>query len=94
MAVPSFEELLTLWKIDSSTLEQPFGDDHILDFATKRLDEREMLAKSVKIPASEIDTIKEGAARLRPMRMLECWKRRCGSRATYGVMIEALLSSN
>jgi hypothetical protein len=90
MAVPSFEELLSRWKIDSSTLKQPFSDVHILDFATK-LDGWEILAKSVKIPTSEIDTIEEKAARLRPMKMLECWKRRCGSEATYGAMIEALL---
>jgi hypothetical protein len=91
MAVPSLEELLTRWKIDSCTLEQPISNDHILDFATK-LDGWEMLAKFVKIPTSKIDSIKaQGAAELQPMKMLECWKRRRGSEATYGAMIEALL---
>jgi hypothetical protein len=91
MAVPSFEELLTRWKIDSSALEQSFSDDHILDFATK-LDGWEILAKFVRVPNSEIDSIKDkGAAQLQPMKMLECWKRRCGSKATYRAMIEALL---
>ena len=93
MAVPSFEELLIRWKIDGSTLEEPFSDGHILDFATK-LDGWEMLAKFVGIPTAEIDTVKAKEAELRPMRMLECWKRRCGSKATYGAMIQALLQIN
>ena len=54
MAVPSFEELLTRWKIDNSTLQQPFSDDHVRDFATK-LDGWEMLATFVGIPTLEID---------------------------------------
>ena len=91
MAVPSFEELLTRWGINSSTVEQPFSDGHILDFATK-LDGWEILANFVGIPPSKIDSIKaQGVAELRPMRMLECWKRRRGSKATYGAMIHALL---
>ena len=91
MAIPSFEELVTRWEINSSTLEQPFSDGHILDFATK-LDGWEMLAKFVGIPPSKIDSIKaQGAAELQPMKMLECWKRRRGSKATYGAMIQVLL---
>ena len=92
MAVPSFEELLIQWKIDGSTLEEPFSNSHILDFATK-LDGWEILANFVGIPPSNIDSIKaaQGAAELQPMKMLECWKRRRGSKATYGAMIQALL---
>ena len=56
MAVPSYEELLTRWKIASSTVEQSFSDIHILDFATK-LDRWEMLAKFLRIPNSEIESI-------------------------------------
>ena len=93
MAVPSFEELLTRWKIDNSTLQQPFSDDHGRNFGAK-LDGWELLATFVGIPTSEIDNIKSKEAELRPMKFLECWKRRRGSKATYGAMIQALLQIN
>ena len=94
MAVPTYEELLTQWKIDSTILEQVFNDNHFINFASK-LDRWEMLAKSLRIPNSEIESIKDkGGLELQRIKMLECWKQRCGSKATYKAMIEALLQIN
>ena len=94
MAVPSYEELLTQWKIDSASVEQTFSDYRVMEFASK-LDRWEMLAKSLKIPNSEIESIGDkGTAELQRIKLLECWKHRCGSKATYKAMIEALLQIN
>ena len=94
MAVPTYDELLTQWKIDNTILEQVFNDNHFIDFASK-LDRWEMLAKSLRIPNSEIESIKDkGGLELQRIKMLECWKQRCGSKATYKAMIEALLQIN
>ena len=87
-------QLLTQWKINSGVMEMEFDDNHFVDFASK-LDKWEMLAKSLKIPNSEIESIKnEGGMQLQRIKMLESWKQRCGSKATYRAMIEALLQIN
>ena len=94
MAVPTYEDLLTQWKMDSAIMEQEFNDKHFMDFASK-LDRWEMLAKSLRIPNSEIESIKDkGGFELQRIKMLECWKQRCGSKATYKAMTEALLQIN
>lgn len=94
MAVPTYEELLRQWEIGNTAMEQEFDDNHLMDFASK-LDRWEMLAKSLRVPNSEIETIKdEGGVQLQRIKFLECWKQRCGSRATYRAMIEALLQIN
>ena len=93
MAVPSYEELLIHWKINNTIMEQEFSDSHIVDFASK-IDKWEMLAKSLKIPNSEIENIEDkhkGDLELQRVNLLECWKQRCGSKATYRAMTEALL---
>lgn len=91
MAVPSYENLSTRWKIDSSIMKQEFSGSHIMDLASK-IDKWELLAKSLEIPNPEIERIKnEPGLELQRIKLLESWKQRCGSKATYKAMVEALL---
>ena len=51
-----------------------------------------MLAKSLRITNQDIESIRnKGGAELQRLKLLECWKHRCGSKATYKVLAEALL---
>ena len=94
MAVPTYEDLLKRNNIDNVVMEQEFSDSHVMEFASK-LGRWEMLAKSLKIPDSEIEAIKDGRElELQRIKLLEYWKQRCGSKATYRAMIEALLQIN
>jgi hypothetical protein len=59
------------------------------------LDVLETLARFLGIPNSDITVIKnQGCAIEQRMRMLECWKQRRGSMATYEAMVKALLKIN
>ena len=90
MAVPTYDELLVRFKVKRSHMELPFRDDHKIDLAL-RLDSCtcELLARSLAIPTSEIDNITNN--RKKAIHLLECWKRRCGSGATYELLAKALL---
>ena len=49
------------------------------------------LAFSLRIP-SEIEDIKsQGGKGMKGIRLLQCWKQRYGSKATYKVLVETLL---
>ena len=94
MAVPTYDELLAKYNIEKSIMEQTF-DDEILRELSLALDTWETLAKFLGIPNSDITAIKnQGCAIEQRMRMLECWKQRCGSMATYEAMVKALLKIN
>ena len=94
MAVPSYDELLARVGVEKSEMEQTVQDSHLTKFSFK-LDRWELLAKSLELPKSEIEKIKEqGDAEERRDKMLECWKQRCGSRATYETLTRALLRIN
>ena len=89
--VPTYEELLGRCKVDSSLMEQTFSDDHLMEFGSQ-LDEWEKLAFCFKIPSPEIEEIKsQGGKGMKGIRVLQYWKQRCGSMATYKVLVEALL---
>ena len=75
-------------------MEQTF-DGEIIRELSLALDTWETLAKFLGIPNSDITAIKnQGCAIEQRMRMLECWKQRCGSMATYEAMVKALLKIN
>ena len=94
MAVPTYDDLLTRWKVEKSLMKQTFNDDDLIRFGSK-LDSWEILARHLKIPNSEIANIKsQGDLELQKIKMLECWKRRCGSVASYEIMTKALLDIN
>ena len=90
MAVPTYDELLVRCKVNRSLMKLSFRDDHKLDLAS-RLDSCtcELLATSLAIPTSEIDNIMN--SRMKIICLLECWKQRCGSMATYELLTKALL---
>ena len=75
-------------------MKQTFDDEHLREFSLA-LDTLETLAKFLGIPNSDITAIKsQGCAIEQRMTMLECWKQRCGSMATYEAMVKALLKIN
>ncbi|MCG8623792.1 MAG: death domain-containing protein [Proteobacteria bacterium] len=94
MAVPTYDELLAHYNVEKSIMKQTFDDEHLREFSLA-LDTLETLAKFLGIPNSDITAIKnQGCAIEQRMKMLECWKQRCGSMATYEAMIKALLKIN
>ena len=94
MAVPTYDELLAHYDMEKSIMKQTFDDKHLREFSLA-LDTLETLAKFLGIPNSDITAIKnQGCATEQRMRMLECWKQRCGSMATYEAMVKALLKIN
>ena len=91
MAVPTYDELLARHDMEKSIMEQTFDDEYLRQFSLT-LDTWETLAKFLGMPDSEIANIKShGNAKEQRLRMLECWKQRCGSMATYREMVKALL---
>ena len=94
MAVPTYDELLARVGVESFEMEQAIGEKNLTEFSLK-LDRWEMLAKSLELPKSEIERIKEqGDTEERRDKMLEHWKQRCGSKATYETLTRALLRIN
>ena len=94
MAVPTYDELLKNNDMEKSIMKQTFDDEHLREFSLA-LDTLETLAKFLEIPNSDITAIKnQGTAIEQRTRMLECWKQRCGSMATYEAMVKALLKIN
>ena len=91
MAVPTYDELLAHYDMKKSIMKQTFDEEHLREFALS-LDVWEKLARFLAIPSPDIMNIKSlGDMEEQRMRMLECWKQRCGSLATYEVMVKALL---
>ena len=91
MAVPTYNELLTHYDLDSSIMRETFDDERLRQFSLI-LDVWETLAKFLEMPNSNIMSIKsQGDVEVQKLRMLECWKQRCGSMATYEAMVKALL---
>ena len=94
MAVPIYDELMAHYDVEKSIMKQTFDDEHLREFSLA-LDTLETLAKFLGIPNSDITAIKnQGCAIEQRIRMLECWKQRCGSMATYEAMVKALLKIN
>ena len=93
MAVPTYDELVVWCRVNRSLMILPFGDDHKLDLAIKLEScNCELLATSLGIPTSEIDNITNN--RMKTICLLECWKQRSGSMATYELLTKALLQIN
>jgi hypothetical protein len=94
MAVPTYDELLAHYNVEKSIMKQTIDDEHLREFSLV-LDTLETLARFLGIPNSDITDIKnQGCAMEQRMRMLECWKERCGPMATYEAMAKALLKIN
>ena len=94
MAIPTYDELLAHYDVEKSIMKQTFDDEHLREFSLV-LDTMETLAKFLGIPNSDIIAIKNQRCTIEQrMRMLECWKQRCGSMATYEAMVKALLKIN
>ena len=91
MAVPTYDELLARFDIKGSAMKLTFDDKHLRQFSLT-LDTWEKLARFLEIPSPDIANIKrQGDVEEQKNRMLECWKQRCGSMATYETMVKALL---
>ena len=91
MAIPTYNELLVHYKVDSSIMKQTYDDEELREFSLT-LDVWETLAKFLGMPNSDIANIKShGDAVQQRLKMLECWKQRRGSMATYEAMVKALL---
>ena len=73
-------------------MEQTFDKDDLQKFSLE-LDGWEKLARFIGIPTPEIENIKsQGDMDKQKIRMLECWKQRRGSMATYEAMVRTLLT--
>ena len=91
MAVPTYDELLAHYDMDSSIMRETFDDRHLRQFSLT-LDVWETLARFLEMPNLDIANIKShGDAVIQTLKMLECWKQRRGSMATYEAMVKALL---
>ena len=91
MAIPTYNELLAHYDLDSSTMRETFDDKRLRQFSLI-LDVWETLAKFLEMPNSDIMNIKsQGDVVVQKLRILECWKQRRGSLATYEAMVKALL---
>ena len=91
MAVPTYDELLAHNDMDSSIMKETFDDKHLRQFSLL-LDVWETLAKFLEMPNTDIVNIKsQGDVVVQTLKMLECWKQRRGSMATYEAMVRALL---
>ena len=91
MAVPTYDELLARFDIKGSAMKLTFDDKYLRQFSLT-LDTWEKLARFLEIPSPDIANIKrQGDVEEQKDRMLECWKQRCGSMATYETMVKALL---
>lgn len=96
MAVPEYNELLARMGVDGSLMEQTFNNSLLKELALK-LDRWEILAKYLEIPNPEIENIKSqapGDVAIQRIKLLERWKERCGSAATYKEIVRALLQIN
>ena len=72
-------------------MEQTFDDDHLREFASV-LDKWERLARSLGLANPDIEYIKnKGDLEEQRDGMVECWKQRLEYKATYEVMVKALL---
>ena len=94
MAVPSYDELMSTHGVQSYEMKQALKDNHVTKFSFK-LDRWELLARSLELPIPDIERLKrEGDYEEQRGKMLQCWKQRCGSKATYEVLTRALLQIN
>ena len=94
MAVPTYDELLARYDMEISIMKQTIDDEHLREFSLT-LDVWEKLARFLGIPTPDITNIKsQGDAEEQRIKMLEHWKQRCGSMATYEAMVKALLKIN
>ena len=94
MAVPTYDELLAHYDLDSSIMRETFDDKCLRQFSLT-LDVWETLAKFLEMPNTDIVNIKSHRdVVVQTLKMLECWKQRCGSMATYEAMVKALLQIN
>ena len=91
MAVPTYDDLLARHDVENSIMKVTFSDEDLRQFSLS-LDTWEKLARFIGLPGPDIANIKsQGDAEEQRIRMLECWKQRCGSTATYEAMVKALL---
>ena len=91
MAVPTYDELLARFDMKKTIMRLSFDNKHLRQFSLT-LDTWEKLARFLGMPCPDIANIKsQGDTEEQKLRMLECWKERCGSMATYEAMIKALL---
>ena len=91
MAVPTYDDLLARHDVEKSIMKQTLSDEDLRQFSLS-LDMWEKLARFIGLPRPDIANIKsQGDAEEQRIRMLECWKQRCGSMATYEAMAKALL---
>lgn len=91
MAVPTYDQLLAHYEVEEAIMKSTFNSEDLRQFSLS-LDTWERLARFIALPGPDIANIKsQGDTEEQRMRMLECWRQRCGSMATYEAMVKALL---
>ena len=91
MAVPSYYNLLARWNMDEALMELTIKDEHLRELGTN-LESCEMLGSYLEIPDPVVKgIISQGNVEMQGVRLLKCWKQRCGSAATYKAMAMAFL---
>ena len=91
MSAPTYEELLVQHGLEKSIMRQTLSDEHLRQFSLS-LDTWEKLARFLRMTSPDITNIKnQGDVDEQKIRMLETWKQRHGSKATYEAMVKALL---
>ena len=94
MAVPSYDDLLARTNVDSTLMELTIKDEHLRKLASN-IESCELLGMYLEIPDADIERImSQGGVEVQRIKLLKCWKQRCGSAATYRAMVTALLQIN
>ena len=89
-----YQDLLKHHEIKESDMKYTFSDEDLWKLSLT-LDNWEKSSRSLGMLAPDIENIKsQGDAEEQRIKMLECWKQRCGSMATYEAMAKALLQIN
>ena len=90
MAVPSYEEIIAKWNVDSSLMELAFSEGHLIQLSSEiDIDICKLLAIKLQIPPADTKGIM--SHRNVGVEILECWRQRRGSMATYKELAMALL---
>ena len=95
LSLPTLNDILNKTKIGVKDIDKECSDEHILDIALI-LEKWELVARSVGLNSTDIETIKHSSTDLELQRMhfLERWKKKFAFNATYRCLVEGLLKCN
>ena len=95
MATVTLQELLDKAEFGAEHLKRQCSEKNLLEFATHYCDQWQMIGHHLKLTRNEITAINNDfmTTEEKRVRTLMKWKEKFGHKATYKVLIEALLSN-